>query len=132
MRELFDFRSSKCRMLILAIVDIFTVVISSFLAILIRYELRADMIPVEYFECINVYMLPNIIVTLIVFWFMKLYRSVWTFAGTREVVLIFGASALTTVLQAFGMIMFQMVVPRSYYLLFFFLMLVTTNVPRLS
>ena len=67
MRELFDFRSSKCRMLILAIVDIFTVVISSFLAILIRYELRADMIPVEYLECIKVYMLPNIIVTLIVF-----------------------------------------------------------------
>ena len=132
MRELFDFRSSKCRMLILAIVDIFTVVISSFLAILIRYELRADMIPVEYLECIKVYMLPNIIVTLIVFWFMKLYRSVWTFAGTREVVLIFGASALTTVLQAFGMIMFQMVVPRSYYLLFFFLMLVTTIVTRFS
>ena len=132
MRDLFDFRSSKCRMMILAIADVLTVVLNSFLAILIRHEFRADMIPAEYLECIKTYMIPNILVTLIVFWFLKLYRSVWTFAGTREVVLIFGASALTTLLQAFGMIMFQMKVPRSYYLLFFFLMLVTTIGTRFS
>ena len=132
MRELFDFRSSKCRMMILAIVDMLMVIFNSYVALLVRYELRVQMIPAEYLECIRVYLIPNILVTLAIFWIMKLYRSVWTFAGAREVVLIFGASALSTVFQAFGMIMFQLVVPRSYYMLFFFLMLATTIVTRFS
>lgn len=132
MRELFDFRSSRCRMLILAIVDMLLVVLNSYLALFIRYELRVEMVPVDYLECIKDYMIPSIIVTIGIFWAMKLYRSVWTFAGTREVVLIFGASALATVLQAFGMLMLQMSMPRSYYMLFFFLLLVTTIVTRFS
>ena len=113
MRELFDFRSSKCRMLILAIVDICTIASNSYIALLVRHEFQMSLIPINYLESISTYMVPNIVVTLLIFWFMKLYRSVWTFAGTRELVLIVGASILSTVFQAFGMTMLELSVPRS-------------------
>ena len=132
MRELFDFRSSKCRMLILAIVDICTIVFNSFIALLVRHEFQISLIPTNYLESISMYMIPNIIVTLLIFWFMKLYRSVWTFAGTREIVLIVGSSILSTVFQAFGMTMLELSVPRSYYMLFFFFLVATTTMTRFS
>ena len=132
MRELFDFRSSKCRMLILAIVDICTIVFNSFIALLVRHEFHIELIPKNYLESISAYMIPNIIITLLIFWFMKLYRSVWTFASTRELVLIVGASILSTVFQAFGMTMLELSVPRSYYMLFFFFLVATTTTTRFS
>ena len=132
MNELFNFRSSKCRMLILAIVDAITVILNSYLALLVRYEFHMDAIPARYLECVKVFIIPNILITLIVFWIMRLYHSVWTFAGTREVVLIFGADILSIVFQAFGMVMLELTVPRSYYILYFFLLLVTTIATRFS
>lgn len=132
MRELFDFRSSKCRMLILAIVDICTIAINSYIALLVRHEFQMGLIPINYLESISTYIVPNIVVTLLIFWFMKLYRSVWTFAGTRELVLIVGASILSTVFQAFGMTMLELSVPRSYYMLFFFFLVATTTTTRFS
>ena len=132
MRELFDFRSSKCRMLILAIVDICTIVFNSFVALLVRHEFQMSLIPENYLDSISSYMILNITVTLMIFWFMKLYRSVWTFAGTRELVLIVISSILSTVFQAFGMTMLELSVPRSYYMLFFFFLVATTTATRFS
>ncbi len=132
MRELFDFRSSKCRMLILAVVDICTIVFNSFVALLVRHEFQRSLIPENYLESISSYVIPNVVVTLLIFWFMKLYRSVWTFAGTRELVLIVISSILSTVFQAFGMTMLELSVPRSYYMLFFFFLVATTTATRFS
>lgn len=132
MRELFDFRSSKCRMFILSIVDIVTVIINAYLALLVRHELQIGAIPEAYSRSVNTYLVINIITTLVVFWLMKLYRSVWTFAGTREVILILGASVLSTAFQALGMQLLGLEVPRSYYLLYFFFLLVTTIITRFS
>ena len=132
MNELLDFRSSKCRMLILAIVDALTVILNAYLALLVRYEFRMEEIPTNYLECIKMFIIPNILITLIVFWIMRLYHSVWTFAGTREVVLVFGADIFSVVFQAFGMMMLQLTVPRSYYILYFFLLFVTTIITRFS
>ena len=132
MREFFDFRSSKCRMMVLAIVDAITVVINTYLALLARHEFQFSVIPEKYTEHMGMVIGISIVVTLVVFWFMKLYRSVWSFAGTREVVLIFGASVLAMAFQALGMELFDIDVPRSYYLLYFFFLMVTTIITRFS
>ena len=132
MRELFDFRSSKCRMMILAIADALLVILNSYLALIIRYEFHFERIPVNYLEYIRIFMIPNILLTLIIFRIMKLYHSVWTFAGTREVILAFGASMFCSVFFVFVMSMFQMMLPRSCYIIYFFLLCITTIVTRFS
>ena len=131
-RDFLDFRSSRCRMMILAIADALLVALNSYLALIIRYEFHLDAIPANYLEYTKLFIIPNILVTLIIFWIIRLYHSVWTFAGIREVILAFGASMLCAVFQVFVMSMFQMMLPRSCYIIYFFLLCVTTVVTRFS
>jgi len=132
MKKIINFRSSRTRMLLLAIVDIITVVLNAYLALIVRYELHYRWIPQEYIHSINVYMLLNIITTILLFWGLKLYRSVWTFASTPELILILVASVLSTAFQALGMQILMLKVPRSYYVFFFCFLLITTTVTRFS
>ena len=77
-------------------------------------------------------MLINIITTLLVFIGMNLYKSVWSFAGLHEATLVVGACVISTALQALGMQFFFLKVPRSYFLFYFFFLVMTTMVTRFS
>lgn len=132
MKEIVNLRSSRTRMFLLAIVDIFTVIFNAYLSLIVRYEFHYSWIPYRYIESIQSYMLINIVTTLLVFVVMKLYRSVWSFAGMHEFMLIFSTGILTTVFQTFGMTMLRLDVPRSYYLFNFFFTVMTTTATRFS
>lgn len=132
MKKIIDFRSSKTRMFLLSIVDIFTIIINAYLALIVRHEFHYSWIPEKYIISIQTYMVISIITTLIIFKVMKLYRSVWTFAGLHEVVLIVVASALSTAFQALGMQILMLDVPRSYYIFYLFLLVMTTVMTRFS
>lgn len=132
MDKVINFRSSRTRMFLLCIVDICTILLNSYLALWIRYEGHHTWILLEYLIGIRRYAIINVITTLIIFLLLNLYRSVWTYAGFHEVMLIVGACILSTVFQAMGFLMFNLVVPRSYYIIYFFLMVMTTAVTRFS
>lgn len=132
MKKIVNFRSSRTRMIILGIVDIFTIVINMYLSLIVRHELHYGWIPAEYIESIQSYMLINIICTIAIFCAMKLYKSVWAFAGIHELVLVFFACVLSTAFQALGMQFLVLTVPRSYYVFYFFFLLMTTTVTRFS
>lgn len=132
MMKIINFRSSKTRMFLLAIVDVLTIVMNTFLSLIVRYELHYSWIPVQYIDAVKAYLLINIVTTLIIFWVMKLYRSVWAFASIHEFILIFCASILSTAFQALGMQFLVLTVPRSYYIFCFFLLLMTTTATRFS
>ena len=74
----------------------------------------------------------NVITTIIIFIVLNLYRSVWTYAGVHEAVLIVAACILSTTFQALGFLLFNLHVPRSYYIIYFFLMVMTTIFTRFS
>lgn len=132
MKRIINFRSSRTRMFLLALVDIVLVIGNMYLSLIMRYEFQYNAIRPEYIYSIQRYMLFNIVTTILIFWIMKLYRSVWSFASTHELVLIGGASVLVTALQALGMQFFQLQVPRSYYIFSFGLLLLTTVGTRFS
>ncbi len=132
MRDFLTLRNSKARMFVLAIVDMIMVVVNMYASLILRYEFQYKLIPEKYVESVTTYMVINIITTIIVFWCMKLYRSVWTFAGSHEVVRIFGAGALITAIQSLGMQLMGLSVPRSYYAFSFCIMILTTIVTRFS
>ena len=132
MKRIINFRSSRTRMFFLALVDIVLVIVNMYLSLIMRYEFQYDTIRYEHIGSVQRYMLINIVTTIVIFWIMKLYRSVWTFASTHELLLIGGASVAVTALQALGMQFLQLKVPRSYYIFFFGLMLLTTVGTRFS
>lgn len=132
MKKWIDFRSSRTRMFLLTIVDVLFIIFNTYFSLIVRYELHYDWIPKEYINSIQKYMVINIITTLLVFWAMKLYRSVWTYASAYELILIVGSSILSTAFQALGMQLFFYDVPRSYYMFYCMLLLMTTVGTRFS
>ncbi|MCB6203682.1 polysaccharide biosynthesis protein [Extibacter muris] len=132
MKRLINFRNSKTRMFCLCIVDILTIVVNSYLSLIIRHEWHYSWVPNEYLTSVHVYLLVNILTTILIFVFLNLYRSVWSYAGIHEVVLVIISCMLSTAFQALGMLLFALSVPRSYHAIYFFLMVMTTLVTRFS
>ncbi len=60
-------------------------------------------------------MVPNVVMTLVVFYIFKLYHSLWAFAGTAEVQNILAGCGLSAILDFAGMRVLQYPIPRSYY-----------------
>lgn len=132
MKKIVNLRSSRTRMFLLCIVDVLTIVLIPYLSLIIRHDNSYTNIPQVYIHSIQMYMIPNIITTIIIFILLKLYRSVWTYASVHEVILIVAACVLSTAFQALGMQFFVFSVPRSYYVFYFFFLVTTTLGTRFS
>lgn len=132
MKKIINLRNSRIRMAILAVVDIFFVVVNAYLSLILRYEGHYSWINQEYIESIQNYMLINIITTLLVFLLLNLYNSVWAFASIHEAAMIMAACTLSVAFQALGMQFLMLKVPRSYYIFNWFLMMATTAATRFS
>lgn len=132
MKKIINFRNSRTRMILLCLVDILTLTIHPFLAIIMRYEMHYAWVPADYIHSIWSYLIINIVTTLIIFLILNLYNSIWSFAGMNELALIVVACGLSTVLQAFGMQILALSVPRSFHVFYFFLLTMTTTITRFS
>ncbi len=104
--------------ILLVAYDIIAVVASSLLALFIRYEGNYAAIPSKYVVKSLQYIPVIIIVTAIVFYWFRLYSSLWTYAGTPELINITFACALSALTQMTVMVLFGVQMPRSYYILY--------------
>ena len=119
-------------MMILALVDIATMIMNSYLALILRHEGHYSWIDDKYINSIQSYMIINIVTTLIIFIILNLYNNVWSFIGVHEELMIVVACTLSTAFQGLGMEVFMLEVPRSYYVFYLFLMVTTTTITRFS
>ncbi|MCR5280072.1 MAG: polysaccharide biosynthesis protein [Lachnospiraceae bacterium] len=106
------------RAVALAFADIFVVVFSAFFSLWIRFDFEYKKVELKYIETIA-QMLPFVIIlTVLVFIVFRLYQSVWKYASANE--LIQSALAVITigVIQYASFMLFQIKVPRSYYVFF--------------
>ena len=102
----------------LIIYDIISIVLASYMAILWRYDFHLDEIPRHFTQPIERFLLLNILMTLVIFYLMRLYSSLWAFAGETELQNIVVACVLSTLADAVGLQFFKVTtraVPRSYY-----------------
>ena len=102
----------------LVIYDVISIVLASYVAILWRYDFHLDEIPGHFMQPIEHFLPVNILVTLIVFYSMRLYSSLWAFAGETELQNIVVACVLSMLAGAVGLQFFKVTsraVPRSYY-----------------
>ena len=120
------------RAIALAIADIFVVVLSAVCALWIRYDFSVFAIDKTFLHN-AVGMLPfDIISTLVIFWFLKLYQSVWRYASANELIKVAVAVLLEGILQLTVFICFDIAVPRSYYLFYVVLLGMGTAAIRFS
>lgn len=119
-------------MIALFIVDMLTVVLDSYLAIILRFKLDNIWVPEEYMSSVEHYMIINVITTVIIFLLLNLYNRVWSYASLYEMLLIVCAAMLSTAFQAFGFSLLYLPIPRSYYFFYFILLSITTLITRFS
>ena len=101
MKKGWGLQNSRSRMIALFIVDMLTVILDSYLAIILRFKLDNIWVPEEYMSSVEHYMIINVITTVIIFLLLNLYNRVWSYASLYEKLLIVGAAMLSTAFQAF-------------------------------
>ncbi len=124
--------NKRVRMLVFMAADICTVCLASFLGLFIRFDMNLERIPMEYVEPVLSYLPFYLAATLIVFFLLRMYSTMWSVAGVREAGHIIGACGLASLIQIAGMLMLEMKVPRSYYVLSFFALCACEGRIRLS
>ena len=114
------------RILLLVILDVMTVCIASFLALYIRFEFSFREMPRNYVEHMASFLPVQILLTLLIFAAFRLYKSVWQYASGTELINIAGAAVVCTAAQIVGMKFLGWPMPRSYHVMYLFLMIFGT------
>ncbi len=112
--------------------DIMAVCLACIAPLWIRYEFHYNEIP-SYFVNSVWHMMPfSVILTLVVFWVLRLYHSLWAYAGVTEMQNIVVACFVSAALQGVGLANLHDPVPRSYYFIYAFVLMALTMLSRFS
>ena len=110
-------RFQQASTLFLILYDVLAVNASYFFALWVRFECRFSLIPEEYLLAFSQFAPIYTIAAIFVFWFCRLYKSVWQFASYYELLHVMIATAITFVIQTAGITILFKRMPLSYYAL---------------
>ncbi|MCI8995568.1 MAG: polysaccharide biosynthesis protein [Lachnospiraceae bacterium] len=120
------------RIALLVVIDVILIALSGFLALYIRYDFRFSNMDMQYVDY-EIFCLPlNLAVTLLIFALFRLYRSVWRFASTTELLNVIGACTTSMVIQVVVMSVLRMRMPVSYYLMKYVLLMMGVGILRFT
>lgn len=116
--------------------DIAAVLGCPVIALLLRFDFRADLVEPAFWDSLISYSWINVLCTVIVFFLCHLYAAVWSYAGITELVSIAVAVVTASLMQLVGMhIIWKLPIPRSYFILdmvlLFLAVVFTRFLPRL-
>ncbi len=119
------------RVMLLVVLDILVINASSFLALYLRYEFDyALMVSEGWVTNMIRWMLPNTLLCLAVFVSLRLYSSLWGFAGADELLRIGVAAGIAMVVE-FSVVLTKLVVlPRSFPILFAMILFIMVTFVR--
>ena len=113
-------------------VDALSVMISYFLALLLRFDFIFSRIPVNYLEGYLWSMPYWILSTIVIFYICRLYHSIWRLASVAELRMIITAYLIIMVVDVAGMLFMHLRMPRSYYFMGYVLCFCMTAGTRFS
>ena len=90
---------------------------SYLIALWLRYDLRYSTIDPRYIEGWKAFLPFYIPGSLAVFWFLKLYKSIWRFASYSELLRVSMATVICSVFHIIGITLFWGRMPISYYVI---------------
>ena len=112
-------RDKRVRMGILMAADVFALCLASFLGLFVRFDLNISRIPPEYARAALEFLPYYILASLVIFFLARMYSTMWSVAGVREALHVVAACGLASLVQIAGMILLQLSVPRSFFLMSF-------------
>ena len=114
------FKKKICKILMFIILDIIIISLTSILSIYLRFDFKT--VPTEYLVGSYKYLIFDIIIMLIIFYRLRIYTSVWKYASVIELFNIFIGCASVEILSFTYKNIFNISMPRSYYIVHFMLM----------
>jgi FlaA1/EpsC-like NDP-sugar epimerase len=125
-------RKLVTRRVFLIAYDALAVAASAFLALFLRANLVFGDIEPKFLTTVKETVLITMALTVAVFWFFRLYHSLWEFASVNEMQNLVVACSVMTVIQYIMIRLLNMPIPRSYPLFYAFLEIAFTFVSRFA
>ena len=118
------------RVALLFLYDAASLLFAAFFALYLRFDFKMDDISVRYLDTAFGFLPGTFVLLLIVYGTLHLYNSLWTYASTRELLHTICGALLVGLIQMFAMIGLHKNMPRSYYFIFTFLLIIFSVVGR--
>ena len=96
--------------------DVIAVIVSYFAALWLRFDCRYSLIPEQYFDPYLAFVPIYAVICIVVFWGLRLYKSIWRFASYNELGRVMTSSVITTLIHIVGITVFFTRMPISYFL----------------
>lgn len=120
------------RIVLLVLLDIMAVLAASFGSLFLRFEFDFDAIMKPFLENYIDIIPFTVIISLAFFWIFKLYKSVWRYASANEMVNIGLATTSAAIAQTIFCYATNKLMPRSYYVLYWFFLFMMICIIRFS
>ena len=114
----------------LILLDITLICMAAFLALLMRFDLMMSRVETPYYENMIRTLPILVIVTLGIFAYFRIYSSLWEYASMKELNYIAMAGGVSAAFQMGLMVMTERSMPRSYYCLYYFLLVLLVGATR--
>lgn len=119
------------------IYDVISVVLSTYLALIVRYEFSFSEIPEHFLVPVRTFLPVSVVGTILVFYFCRLYSSLWAYAGEAELQNIIIGSAVSGLINMIGLhfLIYEdqtQAVPKSWYVLYVFILIAFVFSSRFS
>lgn len=101
--------------LLLCLADVLIIVGSYFMALVMRFDFRIDMIPDEYMAGYLWSMPFWIVSTIVIYYIYRLYHSIWAFVSITELKRITIADLVLIPVYIIGAVFMELHMPKSYY-----------------
>ena len=102
---------------ILMVYDFMTICFSYLLALLVRFDFKFSSIEPKYLQGCYKSVVFYAIFCVVLFWFLKLYKSIWRFASYSELLRVILATAISGLIYPLIMNLFVGGMPASYYVI---------------
>ena len=114
------FENKRNKIVIFLVMDVIFLILSSILSIALRFDFS---IPIEYLNNIRSTLFIDGIILIILFTLFKLYTSVWKYASVTELINVIISCALFELISYVYKVLFNINMPRSYYLIQFMILI---------
>lgn len=122
-------RRRLARKSLLVACDIITVAVSHIAALLLLYNFHMAAVPVGCWQALRLLLPVDMVISLLVFWRLRLYQGVWTFASIQELANVLLSGIMVAWLQLGALLVAKAVagwsfgLPPLFYVLQFFLLM---------
>ena len=103
--------------LLLMVYDFAAVIVSFGIALWLRFDCKVTSIEPQYLTTYTKTIIIYALFCLVVFWFLRLYKSIWRFASYSELMRVILATVVTGVIYTGSLLVFNLHMPISYYVI---------------